>query len=329
MKEVLISIVVPVYNVENKVNKLLKSLYEIKNNTIEIILVDNNSSDKSFDVIKKYSKKDKRVKVYKENKKGANHARYLGFTKSSGKYIYFVDSDDYVEAIHFKEIINILNTKCPDVLIGNYNELNSNYKFIKTMYGFGKDNILLYKPSLWNKIFKKELISKEHFIFSTIGEDMYITLSILASTNKIEFINKPIYNYVRDNNSVSNKNSFEILEECIKTLKLLKNKFIKDKTYNKNKDEIDYILVTHSFYRGFKGILLNKKERNLIREEVISFIKTLNYKNNKYYKKSIVYKLVNTLVNSKILYNLLITRIMVNLLFNNKYFNKILKKIDK
>lgn len=329
MKEVLLSIIVPVYNVENKVNKLLDSLYKIKSNDIEIILVDNNSSDKSYDIIKKYSKKDKRVKVFKEQNAGANYARHLGFTKSKGKYIYFIDSDDYIETTNFKEIINILTVKEPDVLIGNYNELDSNYKFVKIMYGFGKESILLYKPSLWNKIFKKQLVNKESFIFTEIGEDMYITLPILAKTNKIEFINNPIYNYVRDNNSISNKNSFKVLENCIETLKLLKNRFIKDKTYNKNKDEIDYVLITHSFYRGFKGILLNKSERNIIRNEVISFIKTLNYKDNKYYKKSIVYKLVNILINSKLLYNSLIVRTLVNLLFNNKHFNKILKKIDK
>ena len=329
MKEVLISIIVPVYNVESKIKKLLDSLYNIKSKHIEIILVDNNSIDNSFNIIKEYALKDKRAKVFKEKRKGANYARYLGFAKSSGKYVYFVDSDDYVESKYFKKIFNILNTKKPDVLIGNYNELNSKYEFVKLMCGFGLYNILLYKPSLWNKIFKKELINKKDFIFTEIGEDMYITLPILASTNNIEYIDNPIYNYVRDNNSVSNRNSFQILENCIKTLKLLKIKFIENNIYIKSKEEIDYVLLTHSLYRGFKGILLKRVEKKIIREEVLLFIKTLDYKNNKYYKKSLIYKLVNLLINSNFLYNLIITKIIVNLLFNNKIFNKILKKIDK
>lgn len=329
MKEILISIIVPIYNVESKINKLLNSLYKIKNKNIEIILVDNNSIDRSLDIIKKYSMKDKRVKVYKEFKKGANYARLLGYNKSNGKYIYFIDSDDYIESNTFNNIINTIKHNKPDVLIGNYNELDSNYKFIKLMHGFGENNILLYKPSLWNKIFKRELIKKENFIFTEIGEDMYITLPILANTKNIYFFNKPIYNYVRDNNSISNKNNYKVLHNCVETLKLLKDKFIKDNTYNVNKDEIDYVLITHSFYRGFKGMLLNKTERNKVRKETLSFVKELNYKKNKYYKKSNIYKLVNILISSKMLYNLLITRIIVNLLFNNKLFNKILKKIDK
>lgn len=329
MKEVLISIIVPIYNVESKINKLLDSLYNIKSKDVEIILVDNNSKDNSFNIIKNYALKDKRTKIYKEKEKGANHARYLGFTKSKGKYIYFVDSDDYIESNTFNKIINIINKNDIDILIGNYNELDSNYNFIKLMHGFGEHNILLYKPSLWNKIFKKELIKKESFIFTDIGEDMYITLNTLISTKNIYFFNKPIYNYVRDNNSISNKNNYQILHDSIETLRLLKNKFIKDNVYKKNNEEIDYILLTHSFYRGFRATLLNKAERNKIRKEVLTFTNTINYKKNKYYKKSIVYKLVNILISSKLLYNLLVTRIFINLLFNNKLFNKILKKIDK
>ncbi len=327
MKEVLISIIIPVYNVESKINKLLDSFYRIKNKNIEIIFVDNNSIDDSLNIIKKYSNKDKRVKIYKEKKKGANYARFLGYTKSNGKYIYFVDSDDYIENID--NVINIIIKKEPDILIGNYNELDSNYKFIKLMNGFGNNSILLYKPCLWNKIFKKELINKEDFIFTEIGEDMYLTLPVILKTNNIVYFDKPIYNYVKNCDGVSSKTNYEILHNSLNTLKLLKKKFEKENTYKKNKEEIDYVLLTHALYRGFKGILLDRTEKNKIRNEVMSFLKSIDYKNNKYYKKSIVYKLVNVLINSKFLYNLLISKFLVNLLFNNKFFNKILKKIDK
>ena len=329
MKEVLISIIIPVYNVESKINKLLDSLYRIKNNNIEIIFIDNNSKDNSLKIIKNYSKKDKRSKVYEEKKSGANYARYLGFTKSNGKYIYFIDSDDYIETNNFNEIINILNKRNVDVLIGNYNELDSKGNFIKLMNGFGNENILLYKPCLWDKIIKKSLIKKDSFIFTTIGEDMYLTLPILAASNNIEYFNKPIYNYVKNNNGISSKNNYQLLNDALNSLKLLRNRFIKDNLYDKNYEEINYILITHSLYRAFKGILLNKKDRNIIRNKVLEFIDDLNYKNNKYYKKATIYKLVALLIKLKILYNSFLTRFIVNLLFNNKLFNKILKKIDK
>ncbi len=116
------------------------------------------------------------------------------------------------------------------IIVPVYNVESKIKKLLDSLY-----NILLYKPSLSNKIFKKELINKKDFIFTEIGEDMYITLPILASTNNIEYIDNPIYNYVRDNNSVSNRNSFQILENCIKTLKLLKIKFIENNIYKKQR----------------------------------------------------------------------------------------------
>lgn len=329
MKEVLISIIIPVYNVESKINKLLDSLCRLKNKDIEIILIDNNSVDNSLNIINEYSKKDKRSKVYKEKKAGANYARYLGFTKCNGKYVYFIDSDDYIETDNINKVLDILRKKDVDILIGNYNELDSNYNFIKIMNCFGKDNILLYKPCLWNKIFKKELIKKDSFIFTSIGEDMYLTLPIIASSNKIEYFNKPIYNYIKNINGLSSKNSYELLNDSLKSLKLLKEKFIKNNLYNKNYEEINYVLITHSLYRAFKGILLDKKDKNKIRDKVLSFLNELDYKNNKYYKKSMIYKLVMFLIKFKFLYNFILTRFMVYLLFNNKIFNKILKKIDK
>ena len=329
MKEVLISIIIPVYNVESKMNKLLNSLYEIKSKNIEIIFVDNNSSDNSLKIIKDYTKKDKKSKVYLEKKVGPNYARYLGFTKSNGKYLYFIDSDDYIETNTFDEIVNILNKKKFDVVIAHYNELDLNGNFIKLMNGFGDNNILLYKPSLCNKIFKKDLINKDSFIFTTIGEDMYLSLPILASTKNIKYIDKPIYNYIKNENGISSKNNYELLNDGINSLKLLKDKFINNNVYKNNYEEINYVLITHALYRAFKGILLNKKEREKIRNIVLDFVNELNYKNNKYYKKSTIYKLVMLLIKSKFLYNLFMTRFFVNLLFNNKLFNKILKKIDK
>ena len=101
MKEILISIIIPVYNVENKINRLLNSLYCIKNKDIEIIFVNNNSTDNSLNIIKDYSQKDKRVKIYNEFKKGANYARLKGFNDSKNKNTTKINDiailDDYIK----------------------------------------------------------------------------------------------------------------------------------------------------------------------------------------------------------------------------------------
>ncbi len=335
---IFISIIIPAYNVSHKIDKLINSLIIQKYKNIEIIIVDNNSNDNTLNILREYSKKYKNIKVLSENKQGPNYARKKGFDNSKGNYIYFIDADDFLEKDTISSFIKCIEKTNADIVIGDYLELYENYKIIKRMCGGpntkdnlkGNKEILLYKPSLCIKLIKKELISEESFVFTSIGEDINISLLALAKANNIRHIPKVVYNYVVSNNGLSHKVNFEKLIESNDALNHLLDNFINNNLYNEYKEEIDYILLTHTLYRAFEGELLsNKKERKILRDRTIIFLKNLDYKNNKYYKKSKVYKLVNYFVNSKFLYNLFINRLFIKLLFKNKLFNKILKKLDK
>lgn len=337
-QKLLISIIIPAYNVSNKIDKLIDSLTLQEYQNIEIIIVDNNSKDETLNILKNYAKKYKNIYVLTEEKQGPNYARLKGFLHSKGDYILFVDSDDFIMKDTISSFVNcILKTKA-EIVIGDYLELSNDYKILKKMYGAPNKNgnlkndkeILLYKPTLCNKLIKKELIKEDSFIFTSIAEDINISLIALAKANDIRYIKKPVYNYVINDNGLSHTVNFNRLNEVENSLIFLKNNFVKNELYDKYKDELNFIIITHSLYRIFESELLNKKEeRNIIRNNLIEFIDKIDYKNNKYYKKSKIYKLVNLFARNNFLYNLFLSRIFINLLFKNKLFNKILKKLDK
>lgn len=337
-ENLLISIIIPAYNISRKIDKLVSSLVTQNYKNIEIIIVDNNSKDDTLDILKIYESKYKNIHVLTEEKQGPNYARLKGFLNSKGDYIFFVDADDIVEENAINNFVTCIRKTNADIVIGDYFELDEKFKIIKRMYGAPntEENLknnkeyLLYKPTLCTKLIKRNLVDKNSFIFTFIAEDINISLVAMAKATNIRHINSIVYNYVISNNGLSHTVSFNKLKEVIPSLEFLKNNFIKNNLYNEYKEELNYIILTHSLYRIFESELLEKKEeRNIIRNEILNFINKIDYKNNKYYKKSNIYKLVNLFVKNNILYNFLLSRFFIKLLFNNKLFNKILKKLDK
>lgn len=337
-KDLLVSLIIPAYNVSNRIDKLINSLMCQNYKNVEIIIVDNNSTDNTFEILKKYEIKYKNICVLKEEKQGPNYARLKGFLKSKGDYIFFVDADDFIEENALNNFIACINKTDADIVVGDYLELTENYKIIRRMFGAPNKTFnlkkfketLLYKPTLCNKLIKRELIDTESFIFTSVAEDIIISLPAMARAKNIRYIPVIVYNYVINNNGLSHKINIEKLSTFRLAMAALRYIFIKNDLYNKYKEEIEFIIITHSLYRLFESeLLIKREERKIIRADLLGFLNIFDYKNNKYFKKSNIYKLVNFFVRNKFLYNLFLSRIFINLLFNNKIFNKILKKLDK
>lgn len=338
-KNILVSIIVPVYNASKTISRLITSLVNQTYKNIEIILVDNNSLDDSLKLLKIFKKEYKKIKVFFEKKQGPSYARKKGFDKSLGDYIYFCDADDYLEKNAISNFIKCINKTNADVVIGNYNEFDIDNNFIRKMYGSNNHNnenlkehkkIFLSKPSLWNKIFKKSLINNDSFVYTSLGEDICLTLLAYAKAENIRYIDKTIYNYIINENGLSSMTSYDRLIEPIKTFDKLKIIFIKNKYYIDYYEEINYIILTHILYRGVKGELLKeRKKREKLRIKIIDYLENIDYKNNRYYKKSKIYKFANKMLHSNYLYHSYFIRKTIYLFFNNKALNKVLKKIDK
>jgi glycosyltransferase involved in cell wall biosynthesis len=112
-----VSVIVPVYNSEKYLETCLNSLEKQTLDSIEFIVIDDGSTDKSYEIMQKYAKKDKRFKIYSKENEGVGKTRNLGIKLAKGEYIGFVDSDDYVSNDYFGELYNVAKKYDADVSI--------------------------------------------------------------------------------------------------------------------------------------------------------------------------------------------------------------------
>ena len=330
----LISVVVPVYNVYKKADLLIKSLKEQTYKNFEVFLVDNNSTDNSRKYIEKLISGDSRFTILSEKRQGPNYARIKGFENSKGKYIYFCDADDYLENDTLYNFVQEISKNDSDVVIGDYIEHTGEEQ--KVMRGIYQDysgnlkehkDILLIKPAIWNKIFRKSFLDKNSFIFTFISEDMLITILTMARANKITYINKVVYHYILAEGGLTSTDSYNKLVNLIDSQKLIKEAFIKDNKYDEYKEELDYIFLTHCIYRMFRITMLkDKKDKKKAYDVYSKYIKTLNRK-NKYFKKSRPYKIAYKAVAHK--WSFKMCSPFIKMLFTNKRLNKKFKKLDR
>ena len=235
-----LSIIVPVYNVEKYVNRCIDSIINQDYKNIELILVDDGSTDRSGEICDSYEK-DFRVKVYHRKNCGVSSARNLGIEVSSGKYLLFLDADDWLADNALSEIINNCNN-ADMVMFGayNYTELeNGSYKLTKKIDFCGKNRTYpvcdkymeIFEKSvvLWNKLIKREVVSDLRFDSNIrYGEDALFLCRVLANVKSAYIIPEEFYYYYynRSGNVVSaqiDERSLELIEGTKEIYDILKN----------------------------------------------------------------------------------------------------------
>ena len=204
----LISIVVPIYNVEKYIHKCVDSIINQTYKEIEIILVDDGSPDNCGSICDEYSQKDDRIKVIHQKNKGLSGARNSGTNIAKGEYIAFIDSDDYIVSNMYELLLNKILTTKSDVAICNFRESKStNYPFEKNNYTLTTldqretfQNYLDYGFYVWRNLYKRTVIEsvefKEDILFV---EDIFFGADIISKITKSVFIDLPLYIYNVDN----------------------------------------------------------------------------------------------------------------------------------
>ena len=205
-----VSIIVPVYNVEKYLGHAIESALEQTYKNLQIILVDDGSTDNSGNICDEYKQKDRRIEVIHKENGGLSDARNKGLDIANGKYIMFLDSDDFFEPNAVKTMYKEIKEKNADFVIGNYintdpdGEKWQNSIFDEKIYNNFKLSITDYEKSffvmnsaVWNKIFKKEFIDKLNlrFIKGLPAEDAIFTTYCFVNTDKVYYTKEVIYNY--------------------------------------------------------------------------------------------------------------------------------------
>lgn len=222
-KKLKVSIVVPIYNVEKHLNKCVDSILEQTYQNIEIILVDDGSPDNSGKICDEYVKQDTRIKVIHKKNAGLGYARNSGIEIATGDYIYFVDSDDYIEKTLIEECIkeieknkseivifgmqrvddqgNIISNKIPTAKKEKYIKQEVTEIILPNALGMStldKNNINI-GPSAWSTMISLKIIKKLDWRFVSereiISEDVYSILNLYNEVENVSIINKALYNY--------------------------------------------------------------------------------------------------------------------------------------
>lgn len=211
----LISIIVPVYNLELYIKKCIDSILAQTFTNFEVIVVNDGSTDNSGDICDEYAQKDNRVVVVHKKNDGLSSARNTGIKISRGKYLGFVDGDDWIYDDMYEKLYTLSNQNNCDIAICNiYREIKGevNYieraKLIKEM-----DNIeamrqlfkgILYRFSVCNKLYKKSCFRGIEFPEGRLHEDLSTTYKLFSNANKVVFTNYTGYIYVKRENSILN-----------------------------------------------------------------------------------------------------------------------------
>ncbi len=211
-----VSIIVPVYNVETYLEKCVESLICQTHKNIEIILVDDGSTDNCPFLCDVFSKKDSRITVVHKENGGLSSARNEGIKIATGDYIAFVDSDDYVKENYIKLLLNAcLENNCTISACGYYEYYSeSNYKTIcgeKACVISSEDaikDIFTMKNEVcvvaWNKLYAKTLFTEFGINYpeGKIHEDVFTTYKLCALTDEVAYVNEPLYYYVQRQTSI-------------------------------------------------------------------------------------------------------------------------------
>ena len=247
MKEDLISIIVPVYKVENYLKRCLDSVISQTYKNIEIILVDDGSPDNSGNICEEYALKDSRIKVIHKKNGGLSDARNAGLQIATGDYIGFVDSDDYIENDMFETMINLAKMYNAEISIVSYNE----WKNGKILNNMNSGELDLYnkveaikellvdskiQSYMWNKLFKKDLFKNIEFPVGKNFEDIATTLKIFEKCDKVVRLEAAKYNYVRRDDSIIGNRSYktynDYLDVILDKYLYLFNKYPEIEEYN-------------------------------------------------------------------------------------------------
>lgn len=266
------SFIVPVYNTEKYLKKCLDSLVNQTYKDFEIIIVNDGSTDNSINIINEYSKKYKNIKVINQKNGGLSHARNEGVKNANGKYILFVDSDDYVET----ELLNEVDKKIDDVDLLRFQIIteNENYQLMKiykekefnSLNGYEAIKIIsnyFFVEPAWCYVYNKEFYLKNKFEFTkgVYHEDFGLLPYVIYKAKSVKSINYIGYHYIIRSGSIMTDTNYEkTIKKANDMLSLYKNMRTRVKT-NKTNNIDNYFLSYIANCTIVKAKSLKKKER--------------------------------------------------------------------
>lgn len=272
MQENKVSIIVPVFNVEKYLEQCLDSIVNQTLKDIEIIIINDGSTDGSSEIIDKYKKKYFNIKVIEQKNAGLSAARNAGIKESKGKYMMFIDSDDFIDL----DMVEILYTKaekynCPliicDLLLYWNNKKNKKYNKLKQSEDkkYKKDElykILLTRKlncQVMNKLYRRDIWEENNLSFE-VGryyEDIFPSFICMNIYKEAMFINDSMYKYRIREGSITASSSPKKVSDFIRSIQMAKD-YLKNNS-DINKSELNKYIMCFNINYGLYAMELNKR----------------------------------------------------------------------
>ena len=297
-----VSVVIPVYNVEDYLEECLESVINQTLKDIEIICINDGSTDNSLNILEAYAENDNRIKIFSQENSGLSASRNHGKKLSQGEYIYFIDSDDYLELNALEKLYDMAMSLDLDILIfklinfddGTHEKYTSDYyemSFLKPYEGknFNYENIgeiiLDVAVSIPGKLFKNSLISSMKFSEGLIFEDNLFFAEAMLKAKRVSFLDKHFYNRRIRNDSITTTKTIKFADMIVISNKIMdllkefgvynqfKKRFLEKKiyaTYNRF-SQVDEVYKEEFFKRiqeDFKKYEKEFKDDHVFLEEV-------------------------------------------------------------
>ena len=306
-----VSVIVPVYNAEQYINKCLDSLINQTLKNIEIIVVNDGSTDKTKKIVEGYKKDNPNIILINTKNKGVASARNKGLEYATGEYIGFVDSDDYVDTNMFNDMYDFAKKNNYDSVQCNfyYTDYTSIIKANKfNMKNFNlKKYLIKFFPVIWDKIYKREILSDIWFKEGVFAEDVEFLYRLIPRIVSMGYIQQPLYYYYQHFDSESrtyDKRIFDYIENWNGIVEY----YIKHNLYNEFRLELEYCYVKYLYatFVSRAATLKSKSDYEYACKMAIKNVKKNfpHYRKNKYFYKSIkgIYLLLFNKLIAKIVY---------------------------
>ena len=297
-----ISVIVPAYNVEKYISSCLNSLLNQTKKEIEIIVIDDGSTDNTLNILNEYKKNNpSKIHVVSQENQGLSITRNNGIKLSTGKYILFVDGDDEIDTNLFKNLWDKLEEFPYDVIAFNVEVIYPNKKIIvnpgitSDIKNFNLDSKKKFLTDMYcmacNKMYKKDLFKDETLLFTpnTWFEDVLLMHKLVPNLTSLGYLDFPGYKYYQRENSITYTYS-DKLKDINFVLEKILEYYKKNDLYSIYKSELEYIYVRYMFATYIKRLAKTKNKQKFndgILYSLNCVNKTFpNYKKNIYINKS-------------------------------------------
>ena len=292
-----ITVVVPVYNVEDYVEGCVDSVLNQTYKDFELILVDDGATDSSGEICDRLAQTDDRIRVIHQQNKGLGGARNTGIKAADTEYLFFLDSDDSIEPDTLKKLMEAALEKQADIVIFGYVSVNEQGEILnefsnelpKNMVMSPEEHpeLLLAVPNAWNKLYKRKLFTENNIRYPERlwYEDLHTTPKLMLHAKRVAVIDDKLYLYLIRSGSIMNNPNVKRNAEITDAISSIDSYFEKHGMKEKYGGELEFLAMNNIYMAAVRVLKVNSEDGPAVLTELHDFEPAKVNRQNRYFKE--------------------------------------------